>query len=468
VADRDSDRSFLTWLEDIVRYPGTYSLALAIPKKRRAGRPRDFPEFMYVVYLALVSVYRSARQVAAELDHPVMWRHLRRLVKKQFPDDPTMRLPSKPMKRHHYLYARRWLRNPEIIRALKTIHRQETLQLAKVIGLLPSEATGLTHPDLRALIHADAKVIRPLFKAKRGEKTLDKRTGELRPLRFDPDARLHVQGDGEIVWGNSFVIASMRTDDANTRLILDWESVSNTEEGGEGAAAVAICERLASLSDEIVGIIYDMTLRGVHIERLMADLGWLTVTRVPARSNPNRKGGKWDGPREEKETLIEVRPLPGPDGRMVDVALHSVGGALGFYESDERGDPVFVRLPRVRTLRRPNKRGYRFYNEYRLPESLGGGLLRVRLIGSETDRRRKLNRAENLRAIPPSDPDFARLYGRRNDAESTHRGLRDSMFLDRAHSVGVAGQDADLLGFALLRSARTYGQQRRGEEPLAA
>jgi hypothetical protein len=150
------------------------------------------------------------------------------------------------------------------------------------------------------------------------------------------------------------------------------------------------------------------------------------------------------------------------------LALHAVGGALGYLEADERGDPVFVPFIRVRTLRRPNKRRFRFYNEYTLPDSLGTGLIRVRLTGDEADRRRKLNRAENLRAIPPSDPDFARLYARRNDAESTNRALQDSMFLARAHSVGAAGQDADLLGYALLVNARAYARQRRDQRALAA
>jgi hypothetical protein len=66
-----------------------------------------------------------------------------------------------------------------------------------------------------------------------------------------------------------------------------------------------------------------------------------------------------------------------------------------------------------------------------------------------------LNRTENLRAIPPSDPDFKRLFGRRNDTASINRALNDTLFLRRAHSIGPAGQLADLLGFALLINART-------------
>ena len=89
----------------------------------------------------------------------------------------------------------------------------------------------------------------------------------------------------------------------------------------------------------------------------------------------------------------------------------------------------------TRTHRNADKSGrYRWYNDYRLPQRHGGGTLTVRLHGNDDDRARKLNRTENLRPIPPGDPDFARLYPRRNDAESINRDLDDTLYLRRAHS----------------------------------
>ncbi len=43
------------------------------------------------------------------------------------------------------------------------------------------------------------------------------------------------------------------------------------------------------------------------------------------------------------------------------------------------------------------------------------------------DRQRKFNRAENVRQIPPGDPDFETLYKRRNDAESINWHLDDTL-----------------------------------------
>ena len=50
---------------------------------------------------------------------------------------------------------------------------------------------------------------------------------------------------------------------------------------------------------------------------------------------------------------------------------------------------------------------------------------------------------------PPGDPDFTRLYRRRNDAESINRALDDTLFLRRAHSVGHERQHLNLLTYAL-------------------
>ena len=66
---------------------------------------------------------------------------------------------------------------------------------------------------------------------------------------------------------------------------------------------------------------------------------------------------------------------------------------------------------RVRSHRNADKGGtYRRYNDDRLPERLGGGTVTVRLHTNDEDWQRKFNRAENVRQVPPGDPDFETLY----------------------------------------------------------
>ena len=91
---------------------------------------------------------------------------------------------------------------------------------------------------------------------------------------------------------------------------------------------------------------------------------------------------------------------------------------------------------------------------------------RVRLHGTDEDSARRFNRTENVRVIPPSDSDFTRLYRRRNDAESINRGVVDSLYLGRAHSVGHARQLVNLLGFALMVNSLAL-LLHRAREPLA-
>jgi hypothetical protein len=60
-----------------------------------------------------------------------------------------------------------------------------------------------------------------------------------------------------------------------------------------------------------------------------------------------------------------------------------------------------------------------------------------------------------FRPIPPSDPDFPRLYGRRDDSGSLNRGLEDTLFLGRAHSLGWRRQQVEMTGWALMVNALT-------------
>lgn len=75
-------------------------------------------------------------------------------------------------------------------------------------------------------------------------------------------------------------------------------------------------------------------------------------------------------------------------------------------ETTATGEPAFAPLERVRTHRNADKGGtFRWYNDDRQPDRLGGGIVTVRLHTNDEDRQRKFNRAENVRQIPPGDPE---------------------------------------------------------------
>ena len=60
--------SRLQALEAILLNPELYRLAeeIPFPDPERGGRMRAYPNFAYLLYEALISVYRSARQVEAD------------------------------------------------------------------------------------------------------------------------------------------------------------------------------------------------------------------------------------------------------------------------------------------------------------------------------------------------------------------------------------------------------------------
>src|SRR5260370_9534393 len=148
---------------------------------------------------------------------------MRRAVKRQFPDDLKVRLPSRPMRRHHYLYGRnRYLSSPAVLTCLGMAHREIAATQARQLGLLdPSGPGAWTHPDLTRLLHADGKVISPLFSGRLGDKRVDPKTGGVHQVRHEPDASLNFEGGGTVAFGTKFVIVAARSAAPRGRMILD-------------------------------------------------------------------------------------------------------------------------------------------------------------------------------------------------------------------------------------------------------
>ena len=456
-------------VEAIINNDAIYALAELVPDAdvTRGGRRRHYPTYMWIVYEALISVYASARKVDAELSHPVVWDFLRQAMRARFPHRPDQWLPAIPMRRHHYIYARnRYLTDPVIFELLADTHRWIAAEQARELGLMdPTGPGSWTHPDLSRMIHADGKVVTPLFRAKPGDIHTDPTTGEIRSLRHDPDGQLHIEGDGEAAWGTKFVLVAARTTDEHGRIILDIEWAPKP--GSEAATAMECFSRLAPLLPGAQGVIYDTALRGVHHQTLLRDLGLLPINRVTAARAGAKQPRRADR-RVEKTARIEDKTIT-VDGRPTTISLFTRGGALGIGELTETGDLTFTELSRFRTHRNQDKSGqYRWYNDYRLPDRYGGGTITVRLHATPQDTARRLNRTENLRPIPPTDPDFARLYPRRNDSESINRNLEDTLWLGRAHSVGHARQHLNLLGYALMVNGLALHRHRRHRQALAA
>ncbi len=172
--------------------------------------------------------------------------------------------------------------------------------------------------------------------------------------------------------------------------------------------------------------------------------------------------------RTERQVLVESAEVTRA-GKTCTIQLYSEGGRLCVGELDEKGEVVLVELARKQIRRRINADGtYRWYGEHEVPESSGGGIVRVRLDQTDEDRRRGFKRTEHLRPIPPGDDDYRRLYPRRPDIESINRALDDSLWLERAHSVGHARQLVDLMGYVLRLNSIALHRHRSALEQVQA
>lgn len=448
-------------IEAVLRNKAIYELARLVPQREEGdpGRPRDFPDYMLLVFDALISVFGSSRKVETEIADRNIWRFVRRTIKKVHKGDSEMHLPPYRYKRYHYEYGRnRYLTDPDVLAQLQELHRMIAGAQARELGLLDPEGEGsFTHPSLERLLYADGKVIAPLYKAAPGTTKVNKETGEIREVRAEADADLHFQGDGETAYGVKFVITAVRTQDINGRIILDTRHCP--EKGGEAKYAMGALRDLAPNLPGCQGVIYDTALRGVHHAEIMRDLGWLSINRVQALEVITNNGKPVK--RVEKAIHIEDKVV---DGKTV--RLFSRAGAICVAELDHDGEQLLTEAKRIKTIRRKDRSGrYRFYNQYELPE---GGIVMVRLDTTEQDKARKLNRSENVRQIPPGDPDFKRIYPRRSDAESINRSLDDSMWLGRAHSKGAGRQSVNLLGFALMTNGIALHLHRKRQGQAAA
>lgn len=188
------------------------------------------------------------------------------------------------------------------------------------------------------------------------------------------------------------------------------------------------------------------------------------VTAAKTRTKqPRRTGGR----RQEKSTHIEDRTITLPNGTQRTISLFAQGGAVGIGVITDTGKRVFTELPRVRTRRNTDKNAYRWYNDYRLPDDLGGGTINIRLHGNTEDSRRRFIPRTSARSRPPI-PTSKLLYRRRNDAESINRALDDTLWLRRAHSIGHQRQHLNLLTHAVAVNALALHRyrQRISDPPL--
>jgi hypothetical protein len=302
----------------------------------------------------------------------------------------------------------------------------------------------------------------PVTNVETGEITI-----EQRPVRADPDAKVHVTGDNRQIHGCKFWHAETRDSRTYSRVFLTVDHAP-TEKGANNSEADIAIKNLLELAPHVEGaqgVLADTIFRGVHIGELVRSIGWVVINPVTAKTVDKKTRE-----RIEKQRFLRTETFHDHDGRTEEVDIWIDGGRLVRIVHTDDGTPEAIPLERVGNLSRQNQSGdWRAYVEYDIPNPCGGAGRKIRepILQHDTD---AFNRPELIRQIPVGDPDYDRLIGRRSDAESANRGIDDDLYLRRAASLGAAGQLFDLVCHAFGQNsiARHRHGQRTARPPAVA
>ncbi|MGO3327653.1 MAG: hypothetical protein ACTIMF_13780 [Gordonia sp. (in: high G+C Gram-positive bacteria)] len=253
------------------------------------------------------------------------------------------------------------------------------------------------------------------------------------------DGMKHVQGgdDGTPTHGLKFMLLGVRPNNAiNSRLILDIRYVPTTGYGGEAGIGVNALLDLAAAEPGANTVCYDGALRGTHLQQL-ANAGYLVLS--PVHSTTAKPT-----PLENVITCMCGRPHP----------LFTVDGYAAEQELDDNGTFTYARCHVIKLS--AIKRSNGTHDWYQDVELSCGHQHRIRVNKPTVDQ--QPFRIERLRQAAKDETDDAlynRIYGRREDSESTNNIIERTMHGGRATSPTAVGQFLVMLGHALARNAYT-------------
>jgi hypothetical protein len=325
----------------------------------------------------------------------------------------------------------------------------------------------VTHPALENTLVGDGTVIRSHYRGWPGKRQLNRETGELEQVKFDPDADYFDTGDGDKPYGIKFGLIESWLPYENERLIHDIFSIRNEDGRDEAAEAIRSITALVELLPDAQAVSWDMALHGVHFDTTRR-LGLIDIVKV--QKTAARAGRKIPPPKDEHGKRCKGHLFKLSDDTTRELDLYTLDGNP-HIEAIAEGKKHKVPLTKTR-LRRIEHRseGFRLYGDYRVPDDpripkdLRHATVTIRLSHTEDDG--KYNRAENLRPITIHDPiegtnpdlghqnEFDQRRVLRPGAESMNRWLKQHFNDKRAPAVGIGRIMFMLICAALLNNAK--------------
>ena len=419
-------------LQDVLAGPLIHRLAADLahvfPRRRR------HPLALHLGYLALQRAAGSANRLDAELAAPGVWTRAIDAYNhgaRAHGDGRTLPPHLPRLTADTFRHARDTLTTDEHLPAVMAALTVQSLDAAIAIGLLPDRGGSLTHPDPTRTIYGDGTIVRPLYRPDT-------------PGRVDPDIAEHYRHDGAH-WGNNLVLAYVRGPEPHRRVILGAARVD--QPGREADTAVELFRSIVARADgRVQAIAYDGAFRGIHHNTLMRDLGVVVITKVHAAA-------RRDGTKITRTIPLGIRTHQ-PSGQACTHTLVINDGAIHETHIDAAGQHhLSGPLARKQVRRsRSRARGYRFSLGVTIdcPREPFTAWFSVHA------------HADQLRLLPEADPDFAKLYGLRNDAESNNHSYKRTLPGRRAAALGWRRQLLDLAGWAILVNSRAHARHHPG------
>jgi hypothetical protein len=137
-------------------------------------------------------------------------------------------------------------------------------------------------------------------------------------------------------------------------------------------------------------------------------------------------------------------------GREMDLPVTAFDGTPDIHMVID-GQRMWQPLERVQTKRR----GTTLYGHWRIPDHdavsphLRGMTAWIRQSSTDDERANGKRRTRALRTIPPTDPDWRRLFGGREDTESMHNHTKEKWFGRRVRAVGLERRELQLPGYQI-------------------
>ena len=431
----------------------------------KAGRPREHIVFeVLLVQQAHDLLGVSERQLIIKLNKSWRRKRINQALEEAWPDHPNRRLPPlKPKNnngekkkdqkyamsrsqyrhftKHHILgddeeYNRSWCDSIE-----------RAVEISLHMGMLKPRKGGLNNPDPSRFIFADQTFLR--------ERYDHRNVKDKNSPRIDRDAVRYNGRDNSYAGsrGHNIQLLGVRNRHYRERvpLIVGVKPAHMTE----GEYFIHLLAHLMTQCPDVkkgaLGTIYDMAIKGVHIDEISGGLGLVHIGKVPDTNQGEMASLDW---RDEEFSCADGKT------RTHDVLLEDGAPYLPFI--DGNGEVLYQPLLQTDLYRALNKgdQRYRWYGKYEVPDrpwmgELAGAVITFRLNSTPEERDGKAKRRTNyLRAIPETDPRFRRLYGPRETGESFFRSLKVFIQDQRALSVTARRVELNSLAFQARESLK--------------